>query len=94
VCRPARHFNVILHNATCCGPRQPSQALLHTSTENVGTFEHAINLALRSHYIWLFIEIINMYHIYRLKYPKYEATKKQTKIKLFKQNKTQRGGMA
>jgi len=51
--------------------------------KNAGTFEHAIILLVRSHQIWLFIKIVNTHHIYTIKYPNYDVTKKKTEIKKF-----------
>lgn len=38
--------------------------------QNLSTFEHAVKLIVRTHKIWLVIKIINMRHIYCLKYPR------------------------
>jgi len=49
--------------------------------KNAGTFELATILLVRSHQIWLIIKIINIHHIYTLKYPNYDVTKNKTEVK-------------
>jgi len=71
--------NTVLHVLVCMNHHQ---ALFLQHFENTGTFENAIILLVRSHYIWLFIKIIKLHHIYGLIYQNYDVNK--TKIeKLF-----------
>jgi hypothetical protein len=50
--------------------------------KNIGTYERAIILVVRSHWVWLFIKIINMHNIYGLKYPNYDVNKNEIEMEL------------
>jgi hypothetical protein len=64
--------NTVLQVSVCMNHHQ---ALFLQHFENTGTFENAIIMLVRSHYIWLFIKIIKFYHIYRLIYQNYDLNK-------------------
>ena len=62
----------------CCVITQSSCTIVrHFFYNNLktGTFEHAVVLLARSHYMCLFIKIVNMLHICGLKYPNFDVNK-------------------
>ena len=71
--------NTVLHVLVCTNHHQ---ALFLQHFENTGTFETAIILLVKSHYIWLFIKIIELHHIYGLIYQNYDINKNKIE-KLF-----------
>ena len=50
---------------------------------NVGTFEHAIILIVRSRQVRIFIKIIKTSNIFRLKYPNYDVNKNKIEMEIW-----------
>ena len=64
ICCPTQQCNATSHTATCFSLHEPSSGPSCYTSYNIGTLEHAVILFVRSHKMWLFIEIINVHHIY------------------------------